>query len=76
MRRKCALALALAAALLLAACSASLERVLPYERGAFAEDKMLFSPIGARAEFEGHVFGIREGSRGGTGTPEGGCGCK
>jgi hypothetical protein len=62
--------------LFLSACSNPLVRVMPYEKEYFAQDKMSLSPIGARAEQEGHVFLIREASAGGESSFQGGCGCR
>ena len=57
-------------------CSEKLVRVMPYEKEYFAQDKMSLSPIGERAEQEGHIFLIREASAGGESSFQGGCGCR
>lgn len=57
-------------------CTEQLAIVKPYERESFAQDKMLFTPMEARAEQEGHVFLIREASAGGESSFQGGCGCR
>lgn len=57
-------------------CAEQLAIVKPYERESFAQDKMLFTPMEARAEQEGHVFLIREASAGGESSFQGGCGCR
>lgn len=59
-----------------AACSPRLVRVQPYEREYLAQDKMLFTPSSAKAGFDEHVFSIREASRGGESSFQGGCGCR
>jgi len=68
--------LALISLLLLGGCSDKLVRVMPYEKEYFAQDKMLLSPVEARAEQEGHIFLIREASAGGDSGFQGGCGCR
>ena len=60
----------------LSGCSQALVRVMPYEKEYFAQDKMSLSPIGERAEQEGHIFLIREASAGGESSFQGGCGCR
>lgn len=60
----------------LTACSSRLVRVQPYEREYLAQDKMLFAPAIAKASFDEHVFSIREASRGGEASFQGGCGCR
>jgi len=57
-------------------CSEKLVRVMPYEKEYFAQDKMSLSPLGERAEQEGHIFLIREASAGGESSFQGGCGCR
>jgi hypothetical protein len=65
--------LLLVASLLAFACA----EVKPWERGTLAEPPM--NPGAqqriAQQQFVGHVFDVREGSTGGTGTAGGGCGC-
>lgn len=68
--------LPLLACVSLSACSQKLAVVSPFEREYFAQDKMFFSPVESRAEFEGHVFLIREASAGGESSFQGGCGCR
>jgi len=63
-------------ALFMMGCSDKLVRVMPYEKEYFAQDKMSLSPIGERAEQEGHIFLIREASAGGESAFQGGCGCR
>ncbi len=58
------------------ACSTRLARVQPYEREYLAQDKMLFTPSLTKTAFDEHVFSIREGSRGGEASFQGGCGCR
>ena len=62
--------------ILTGACSTSLERVMPYEKEAFAKDKMLLTPMPLKAEYEEHLLSIREASQGGGSSFQGGCGCK
>jgi len=61
--------------LLFNGCS-TLERVQPYEKEYFAQEKMSLSPLPSRAEHEGHIFLIREASAGGDSAFQGGCGCR
>ena len=61
---------------LLASCADSLVRVRPYEKEYFAQEKMLFAPLPASSEFEEHIYGVREGSQGGSISFQGGCGCR
>ena len=60
----------------IAGCSEHLVRVMPYEKEYFAQDKMSLSPLGERAEQEGHIYLIREASAGGESAFQGGCGCR
>jgi len=60
----------------LSACTEKLVRVQPYEMEYFAQDKMRFTPLEARAAFEDHIFSIREASAGGSSGFQGGCGCR
>ncbi len=69
------LVLVITTLVVLASCS-ELAIVKPYEREYLAEDRMFFSPLEGRAEWEGHVFLIKEASQGGGGSFQGGCGCK
>jgi len=62
--------------LFLVGCSEHLVRVMPYEKEYFAQDKMSLSPLGERAEQEGHIYLIREASAGGESAFQGGCGCR
>jgi len=57
-------------------CSEHLVRVMPYEKEYFSQDKMSLSPLGERAEQEGHIYLIREASAGGESAFQGGCGCR
>ncbi len=58
------------------ACSTVLTRVEPFEREYLSQDKMLFAPSPAKSAFDEHVFSIREASRGGEVSFQGGCGCR
>ena len=60
----------------LAGCSEKLIRVQPYEMEYFAQDKMQYTPLGARTVFETHIQSIREASAGGLSGFQGGCGCR
>jgi len=65
----------IAAIPLFCACSESLVRVKPYERGVLAKPIMADSPdplLDAMAE---HAYASREASHGGGGVGGGGCGC-
>jgi len=62
--------------LLFLGCSKKLVRVETYEKENFAKERMQFSPMSVRDEFEGHLFGIRESAVGGESSFSGGCGCK
>ena len=62
--------------LLTTACSSRLELVKPYEKEAFARDKMLLNPMPMKMEYEEHILSIREVSQGGGVSFQGGCGCK
>ncbi len=62
--------------LTLTACSGKLVRVKPYEREAFARDRMLFTPMEARTFYHEHIFSIREASQGGSSSFQGGCACR
>jgi len=57
-------------------CSEKLVRVSAYEKENFSHERMLFSPMDVRDEFEGHLFGVRESAVGGESSFSGGCGCK
>jgi len=59
-----------------AGCSEKFVRIMPYEKEAFSNDKMLFSPIESRSEFNDHIYSIREATQGGTSSLQGGCGCR
>ncbi len=64
-----------AAAALLAGCAAPQPWVKPYERERLADPVMKFSRAALPDKHREHVFVVREGSRGATGTQGGGCGC-
>jgi len=57
-------------------CSDKLVLVSAYEKENFSHERMLFSPMDVRDEFEGHLFGVRESAVGGESSFSGGCGCK
>jgi hypothetical protein len=78
MRLKSVLLIALA--LLCSACSSidisNLEPwVKPYERDHLADPIMSFDRDPISTSYMAHVYGVREGSRGGQGGSGGGCGC-
>jgi len=63
------------AALLLSACSAPKPWVKPYEREHLADPIMSFDRNPVSSNYLDHVFEVREGARGATGSVGGGCGC-
>lgn len=65
----------LAAAAVLAGCAAPQPWVKPYERERLADPIMKFSRSALPDKHREHVFVVREGARGATGTQGGGCGC-
>jgi hypothetical protein len=67
-------AAAIAAALLLSACSIQ-PWVKPYEREHLADPIMSFDRNPVSDVYLDHVFEVREGARGATGSVGGGCGC-
>jgi hypothetical protein len=64
----------IAAALLLSACSIQ-PWVKPYEREHLADPIMSFDRNPVSDVYLDHVFEVREGARGATGSVGGGCGC-
>jgi hypothetical protein len=77
-RRRLSLALAATvtavAAMLLSACSIQ-PWVKPYEREHLADPIMSFDRNPVSDVYLDHVFEVREGARGATGSVGGGCGC-
>jgi len=65
----------LLAVLLLAGCSAPQPWVKPYEREHLADPIMSFDANPVSSVYLDHVFEVREGARGATGSVGGGCGC-
>lgn len=70
----------MALALLCSACSnlsiGDIEPwVKPYERDHLADPIMSFDRDPVATSYMAHVYGVREGSRGGQGGNGGGCGC-
>lgn len=65
----------LALALLCGACSELEPWVKPYERDHMADPIMSFDRDPVATSYMAHVYGVREGSRGGEGGNGGGCGC-
>jgi hypothetical protein len=61
--------------LLLCACSSFQPWVKPYERDRLADPIMSWDRDALSSGFFDHVYESREGSRGGTGSAGGGCGC-
>jgi uncharacterized protein DUF4266 len=49
--------------------------VKPYERDHMADPIMSFNRDPVSTSYLAHVYGVREGSRGGQGGNGGGCGC-
>jgi len=72
---KASLRLALIAVLLLEGACSIQPWVKPYERDRLADPIMTWDRDATSAEYIGHVYDSREGSRGATGTAGGGCGC-
>jgi Domain of unknown function (DUF4266) len=65
----------LAGGLLLAGCSPIEPWVKPYEREHLADPIMSFDRNPISSGYLDHVFEVREGARGATGSVGGGCGC-
>lgn len=65
----------ISASLLFVACSSLEPWVKPYERDHLADPIMSFSRNPVADVYLAHVYGVREGSRGGEGGSGGGCGC-
>jgi hypothetical protein len=63
------------ATLVLGGCSPLQPWVKPYEREHLAESIMSFDPNPVSSTYLDHVFEVREGARGATGSVGGGCGC-
>ena len=63
------------AMLLLGGCSPLQPWVKPYEREHLADPIMSFDPNPVSSTYLDHVFEVREGARGATGSVGGGCGC-
>jgi len=59
----------------LAGCGNIEPWVKPYERAALAEAYMASSRNPVSDEYMHHVFEVREGARGASGSAGGGCGC-
>ena len=74
MRRPMLLLLA-AGALGAAGCSSIEPWVKPYEREYLADPIMALDPDPVSSAYMDHVFEVREGARGATGSAGGGCGC-
>ena len=65
----------LTATLLASGCSSIEPWVKPYERDHMADPIMSFNRDPVATAFTAHVYGVREGTRGGEGGSGGGCGC-
>lgn len=68
-------ALVLSGMLLLTACGGIQPWVKPYERDRLADPIMVWDRDATSTAYLDHVYESREGSRGGTGSAGGGCGC-
>jgi Domain of unknown function (DUF4266) len=70
-------AAAMSAAMLLglSACGSIEPWVKPYERAALADPIMTASRDPIASEYLHHVYEVREGARGASGSAGGGCGC-
>jgi len=73
--RNCLLTTSVGAALLLSACSNIQPWVKPYERDRLADPIMSFDPNPISSSYLEHVFEVREGAHGASGSVGGGCGC-
>jgi Domain of unknown function (DUF4266) len=62
-------------AVLAAGCGSIEPWVKPYEREHLADPIMSFDRNPVAATYMDHVFEVREGARGATGSVGGGCGC-
>jgi len=65
----------LLATLLLAGCGSIQPWVKPYEREHLADPIMSFDRNPVQSVYLDHVFEVREGAKGATGSVGGGCGC-
>ena len=65
----------LGASVLLAGCSQGQPCVKPYQREHLADPIMSFDPNPVASSYLEHVFEVREGARGASGSVGGGCGC-
>ena len=65
----------LGASVLLAGCSQVQPWVKPYQREHLADPIMSFDPNPVASSYLEHVFEVREGARGASGSVGGGCGC-
>jgi hypothetical protein len=59
----------------LAGCHPIEPWVKPYEREHLADPIMALDPNPVSSAYMNHVFEVREGARGATGSAGGGCGC-
>jgi hypothetical protein len=75
LRSVAAASLALLALATTTACSSVEPWVKPYERQNFADIIMAAQRDPVAAAYLDHVFEVREGARGATGSHGGGCGC-
>jgi uncharacterized lipoprotein YmbA len=66
---------AIAVLLSLTGCSSLEPWVKPYERAALADAIMASSRNPVSDEYMHHVYEVREGARGASGSAGGGCGC-
>jgi len=64
-----------AAGVLLAGCGPLQPWVKPYQREHLADPIMSFDPNPVASSYLEHVFEVREGARGASGSVGGGCGC-
>jgi hypothetical protein len=68
-------AFAITIAIALSGCGSIEPWVKPYERAALADPIMASARNPIADEFMHHVFEVREGARGASGSAGGGCGC-
>jgi hypothetical protein len=62
-------------ALMASACAPIEPWVKPYEREHLADPIMAIDPDPVSSSYMDHVFEVREGAKGATGSSGGGCGC-
>ena len=74
-RRLTAISMVVTILAALTGCGSIEPWVKPYERAALADPIMAASRDPVASEYLHHVFEVREGARGASGSAGGGCGC-